>query len=270
MKSPTLPEGRGLDVRVDGVSGTIVLRRPDRRNALSRNLTRQLMEALEDLHQQRTVRAVILTGAGTAFCAGSDLNELLESRESQTVHAQWFTDVSALRDLFLALLRFPKPVIAAVNGPALGTGMGLVAACDLAISCPEAAFGFPESLRGLTAGIAVPLLTFRVGAGRASQVLLRGDPISADDAYRIGLVQELVPHDLLWARSHELAAQIARLAPESVALTKRVLNETVGEHLATQLSAAAAATATARTTEVSEEGIRAFLEKRPPDWNRSL
>jgi enoyl-CoA hydratase/carnithine racemase len=228
------------------------------------------VEALEDLHQQPAVRAVIVTGAGEAFCSGSDLNELLESRESASAHAEWFADVSALRDLFLALLGFPKPVIAAVNGPALGTGMGLAMACDLVITCPEATFGFPESLRGLTAGIAVPLLSFRIGAGRASQVLLRTDPISAEEAYRIGLVHEVVSHDLLWARSHEFAAQIARLAPESVALTKRVLNETVGEQLATQLSAAAAATATARTTDASEEGVRAFLEKRSPDWSRSF
>ena len=181
---------------------------------------------------------------------------------------EWFADVTALRDLYVALLHFPKPVIAAVNGAALGTGLGLVGACDLTLACPEATFGFPEPQRGLTAGIAIPLLNFRIGAGRAAQLLLQGQPIVAQEAHRLGIIQELVPHDLLWARAHELAAQIAQLAPESIAITKRVLNETVGEHLLTELSAAAAATAAARTTDVSAEGVAAFLQKRPPDWDR--
>ncbi len=264
------PENACVTVRVDGPCGTIILRRPDRRNALSRELTRQLCEALQDLHQHRNVRAVILTGEGSAFCSGSDLNELQASRGSSEEHAQWFADLSAVQELYLAILRFPKPVIAAVNGAALGTGVGLVTACDLAIACPEAVFGFPESRRGLSAGITVPLLHFRLGASWTSQFLLRPEPVTAEQAYPMGLVQELVPHDLLWARANELAGEIMRLAPESVSLTKRVLNETVGESLITQLSVAAAATATARTTSVSEEGVAAFLQKRSPDWNRPI
>ena len=103
--------------------------------------------------------------------------------------------------------------------------------------------------------------------GGLLRLLMRGQPVAAPEAQRLGLVQELVPHDLLWARAHELAAEIAQLAPESVALTKRVLNETVGEHVLTELSAAAAATATARTTDASVEGVAAFLQKRTPKWD---
>ncbi len=267
MSSPPPSPAACLEVRVDGPSGTIILRRPRRRNALSRELIGRLREAFGDLHQQRTVRAVILTGAGSAFCSGSDLLELHESRQSEAAHVQWFADVTALRDLLVTLWQFPKPVIAAVNGGALGTGLALIAACDLTLACPEATFGCPESRRGLTAAIAVPLLNFRLGAGGAAQLLLRGQPVAASEAQRLGLVQELVAHDLLWARAHALAAEIAQLAPESVALTKRVLNETVGEHVLTELSAAAAATATARTTDASVEGVAAFLQKRTPKWD---
>ena len=158
-------------------------------------------------------------------------------------------------------------MIAAVNGPALGTGLALVAACDLTIACPEATFGCPESRLGLTAGIAVPLLNFRIGAGGAARLLMCGQPVAGTEAHRLGLAQELVPHDLLWAKARELAGAMAQLAPESVALTKRVLNETVGEPVLTALSAAAAATATGRTTDASAEGIAAFLQKRAPQWD---
>jgi len=247
-------------------SGTIVLNRPDKRNALSRQMLEELAQALDDLHQERKVRAVILTGAGTAFCAGMDLGEMQETSKQPDALLQWHADAVQYRELLDKLLQFPKPVIAAVNGPVMAGGAGLMLASDLVIAAPTARFGLPEPRRGLVAGIVSPLLVFRIGASHAANLLLTARTIEAAEAHRIGLYHDIVPEDLVWARAHELAGQIAESAPEALQLTKKMLNETIGEHLSTLLSAGAAASATARTTEAAREGLAAFLEKRPPRW----
>ena len=248
--------------------GTLILNRPEKRNALSRALLADLQEGLFDLHLERRVRAVIITGSGSAFCAGMDLQEMLATSETPeaAAQAQWQEDAMNYRDLVESMLRFPKPLIAAVNGPALAGGAGLMLACDLVVAGDTATFGLPEPRRGIVAGVVAPLLTFRVGAGRAAYLLLTSQTISAADAYRYGLFHELIGTDQVWARSVQLAAECAAGAPESLQLTKRLLNETIGESLGSQLSTGAAASATARTTEAAVEGLKAFVEKRPPVW----
>ena len=255
-----------LQVRVDGPCGTIILRHAARRNALSRELLGQLREAFEDLHRQKSVRAVVLTGAGSIFCAGSDLHEIQAAMSADDAFQQWATDAQRLCDLLEAMLRFPKPIIAAVNGPALGTGLALVAACDHVVAASEATFGAPEPELGLAAGVSAPLLAFRLGVGQAASLLLGGRSISAADAHQRGLVHEIVPFDLLWAKAHEVVSHISRGSATSLAMTKRLLNETVGESLLTQLASAAAVMAAARTTEEAREGLQAFREKRPASW----
>ncbi len=260
------PDQGSLQVRVDGPCGTVIIRWPDRRNALSRSLLEQLQQALEDLHRTKSVRAVVLTGAGSVFSSGTDLKELQTSLSAENAQQQWMEDAQRLCDLLVAMLRFPKPLIAAVNGPALGTGLALVAACDLVLAADTATFGSPEPDRGLVAGVTVPLLAFRLGAGPAASLLFRGSPMSAPDAQRLGLVHDLVAFDLLWAKAHSLVTEISKGNAMSLTLTKRILNETVGELLPVQLSNAAAIAASARTTEDAREGLSAFLEKRTPRW----
>ena len=247
-------------------SGTIVLNRPERRNALSRWMILQIAEALDDLHQERKVRAVILTGAGSAFCAGIDLHEVHETSKQQDAWEQWHRDAVQIKELYEKMLLFPKPIIAAVNGPAVAAGAGLVLASDIVVAAPEARFGTPEPRVGLVSGLVTPLLAFRVGAGPASNLLLTGRLVEAAEAHRLGIYHELTSSDTIWARAHQLAEQCARCAPESLQLTKRVLNETVGEFLGTCFATGAAATATARTTEAAAEGLQAFVEKREPEW----
>ena len=248
-------------------SGTIVLNRPDKRNALSRQMLADLMQALDDLHQERKVRAVILTGAGTAFCAGMDLSEMQATAQQPDSQLQWHQDAVQYRELIDKLLQFPKPIIAAVNGPAIAGGAGLVLASDVVIGTPEAKFGLPEPRRGIVAGLVSPLLVFRVGGSHSSNLLLTARTIEPPEAHRIGLYHEVVPNEFVWARAQELAGEIAQSAPGALLLTKRMLNETIGEHLQTLLSAGAAASATARTTEAAREGLAAFLEKREPKWD---
>lgn len=247
-------------------TGTLILNRPEKRNALSRALLGELTELLGDLHLEKRVRAIVLTGAGTAFCAGMDLTEMQETAKSDRAHAQWQDDALMYRDLLEQMLRFPKPLIAAVNGPCLAGGAGLMLACDIVVAAETATFGLPEPLRGITAGVVSPLLHFRVGGGQSARLLLTSATINAVEAHRIGLFHELIHPDQLWPRAVEISKQIARSAPEALLLTKRMLNETIGEHLFTLLSAGAAISAAARTTEAAAEGLAAFLEKREPNW----
>jgi methylglutaconyl-CoA hydratase len=242
------------------------LNRPEKRNALSRTLILELRQAFSDLHQERSVRAVILTGAGSSFCAGMDLAEMHETREQEDAQEQWHYDVSIYKELLEQMLQFPKPIIAAVNGPALAGGAGLVLASDIVIASPEATFGLPEPKRGLVAGIVAPLLFFRMAGSVSADLLLSARVLNAEEGLNLHLFRELVKNDLLWARAHQIAEEIAQCAPESLQLTKKILNETIGEQLSTTLAAGAAASATARTTEAAAEGLNAFLEKRQPEW----
>jgi methylglutaconyl-CoA hydratase len=255
-----------VQVKVHAPSGTIILNRPERRNALSREMLREIVQAFHDLHQEKRVRAVVLTGAGSAFCAGMDLAEMQATAKEPDAQAQWYNDSVLYSELLEVMLRFPKPIIAALNGPAIAGGMGLALGSDLVLACPSATVGLPEPRRGLVAGMVSPLLAFRVGAGQAARLLVTARIIPVDEAHRIGIVHEVVGDDLIWARAHELAKDCAESAPEAIQLTKRMLYDTIGEHLMTQLTSGAAISATARTTEAAVEGLAAFLEKRTPKW----
>jgi len=253
-------------IHVHESTATVVMNRAAKRNALSREMLAELSQAFDDLHQERRVRAVILTGTGPAFCAGMDLAEMLDASKSSDAHARWQEDAIAYRDLVQQMLLLPKPIIAAVGGAAMAGGAGLVLASDIVIAAEGASFGLPEPRRGLVAGLVAPLLAFRVGGGPAGYLMLTAAPIFAGEALRLGLFHEVVQPDHLWPRASEVAAGCAESAPEAIQLTKRMLNETVGEHLSTLLSAGAATSATSRTTEAAREGLAAFREKRPPRW----
>lgn len=255
-----------IKIKKHAPSGTIILNRPDKRNPLSRELIFELQQAFEDFHLERSVRAVILTGAGTTFCSGMDLQQMLGTSKQPNALAMWHEDAVQYKELLETMLRFPKPIIAAVNGPAVAGGAGLVLASDVVIAVHEAKFGLPEPRRGLVAGLVAPLLVFRIGAGYSANLLLTGELISAEEARRVHLYHQLVSTDLVWAKAHEIAVTCARSAPESLLLTKRMLNETIGEHLGVLLAAGAATSATARTTQAAAEGLAAFLDKREPKW----
>ena len=257
-----------IDVKVTGAVGTIVLNRPERRNALTRSMLSQLAEALGDLHMEKRVRAIVVTGAGPAFCAGMDLLEMQATAmlpDDQKVQ-EWGESAETYREVVQQMMELPKPIIASVNGPAVAGGAGLVLASDVVVASPTAQFGLPEPRRGIIAGIVAPLLAFRAGAGTAARLLLTSLLISADEAHRLGLYHELIDENRLWARCVQLGEECAAGAPEALQLTKRLLYETIGEQLATQLTVGAAMSATSRTTEAAQEGLAAFVEKRPPKW----
>jgi methylglutaconyl-CoA hydratase len=260
--------GEAVEVRVTDSVGTIVLRRPDRRNALTRSMVGQLQVAFSDLYQEKRVRAIILTGAGTAFCAGMDVHEMHATSDLPEAEREreWGEASDEFRQLLWQMIELPKPIIASVNGPAVAGGAGLVLASDIVVACDAAQFGLPDARRGVVAGVVGPLLAFRVGAGTAARMLLTSSLYPAQEAFRLGIYHEMIDYDRLWARCVEIGAECAAGAPEAVQLSKRLLCETIGEYLATQLTVGAAMSATARTTEAAREGLEAFVQKRPPEW----
>lgn len=255
-----------IATRKDSPSGTIVLQRPECRNAISRAMVEMLIEAIEDFQQERAVRALILTGSGDSFSSGTDLAELQKTRDEKDALEIWHRDASRFQELIELMLRFPKPIICAVDGVALGTGLALVLASDLVLATPKSQFGLPEGKRGLVAGVSAPLLNFRAGVGSAASLLYTGKNVTAEDAHRMGIVHQMVDANLIWASAYETAKACASNSIQSLQMTKQLMNETVGEQLFTQLSIGAANMATARTTDAAIEGVDAFLDKKDVDW----
>jgi 2-(1,2-epoxy-1,2-dihydrophenyl)acetyl-CoA isomerase len=210
----------GLRVEIDGPVATLTLDRPEALNALTVPVKVALREALESIAVDRAVRAVILTGAGRAFCAGQDRAE----REGPDA-APLEVDVrERYNPIIRALRSMPQPVIAAVNGVAAGAGASLAFACDLRIAAEGARFVLAFGRIGLVPDSGASWFLPRlVGAARAAELALVGDPVTAEDALRIGLVSRVVPGATLLDEARAMADQVAANAPGAAALTKRLL-----------------------------------------------
>ena len=260
----------GVRVRVDVPGATVILDRPERLNAITPGMIAELEVILDDLQQEKRVRAITITGAGDYFSTGTDLQEMAKSMERRDQHGllqlsvmQGFHDeVRAMQQLLELLLRLPKPVIAAVNGPALGFGAALVLACDYVLAGPAASLAWPETKWGLAPGLSAPLLKRRVPSAQATSLLCFGKSVNAELGCRLGLFDEIIANDLLWAMAQHKAQELASLAPNAIALTKRLLCETIDEVLFSQLAVAAANTAAARTTLEAIDGVSAFASRK--------
>jgi len=244
---------------------TITLNRPDKRNAISYELIDDVTSALKQAAQS-SAKVVILTGAGSAFSAGMDL-ENLKGLLGRTPE-QNLEDSRTMAGLFRALYDFPKPTIAAVNGAAIAGGTGLATLCDFTLAVPEARFGYTEVRIGFVPGIVSSYLIANVGEKRARDLLLTGRLFSAEEAYRFGLVTEIVSPDQLMSRALQLAAQLMENSPASLETTKRLLSSYTKEQLDRQLVSAIRENAAVRQTPDFKEGITSFLEKRKPKWTK--
>jgi methylglutaconyl-CoA hydratase len=247
-----------------GPIAVLTLNRPDRRNALSRRLVAELSDALDSLAADLTVRVVVLAAAGSVFCAGMDLKEAEESSRSVENDGRAVDDTQAIADLVDQIHRFRRPVIAAMQGSALAGGAGLALACDFVIAAREAQLGYPEVRRGLVAAIVLHDLVRQVGDRKARELLLTGAPISADTALSWGLVNCVVPADRVREEAISLARSLLECAPLALTSIKRLLDEATGRP--PDLRGAAAVSAAVRVGAEASEGMRAFLEKRPPAW----
>jgi methylglutaconyl-CoA hydratase len=242
---------------------TITLNRPERRNAISPQMMEELGAALDEAASS-SVRAVILTGEGRAFCAGMDL-DLLQSTAS-AAQEETLEAARKMARVFLGLYRFPKPVIAAVNGAAVAGGCGLATLCDFTLAVPEAKFGYTEVRIGFLPALVSVFLTRQIAEKHASDLLLTGRIIDAAEALRIGLITEVVAADRLMARARELAATLAANSPESLMRTKRLMRSYAAAEIDSEIELALQENAAIRQTADFREGVASFLEKRAPKW----
>ncbi|MGA2859182.1 MAG: enoyl-CoA hydratase-related protein [Candidatus Sulfotelmatobacter sp.] len=252
-----------IQLAYDGGTATITLNRPEKRNAISFELIDDLLRALDEIAKSESI-ILILTGAGKAFCSGMDLENLkaLLDRSPE----QNLKDSETMVRLFRSLYEFPKITIAAVNGPAIAGGTGLALLCDFTLAVPEAKFGYTEVRIGFVPAIVSTFLLRQVGEKQARDLLLTGRLFGAEEALRMGLINELVAPEKLIARARELAALLMENSPASLRATKQLLNDHARAELDAQIEAAVRENAAVRTTADFREGIASFLEKRRPVW----
>jgi len=245
-------------------AAVLTINRPERRNALSRALIQALSDTVSRARDDAAVRCVILTGAGNVFCAGMDLAELQETLAAGVQDSPVWEDSLRLGRLFDLLYTLPKPTVAAINGPAVAGGAGLVTVCDLALAVPEAKFGYPEVRRGLVAAMVMTHLLRHVGERMARYLLLTGEMIDAETAEATGLINEVVPASLLQEKALLLGRSLAEGGPSALAQTKALLHQFSRQ--AVSVEEAAKASAAPRLTEECRQGLTAFFAKRPAPW----
>jgi methylglutaconyl-CoA hydratase len=245
-----------------GPAALLTINRPDKRNALSRGLIASLAEAFHHAANDAAARCVILTGNGLAFCAGMDLDELRGTLGADS--GKVWDDANKLSTLYDFIYRLPKPTIAAVNGAAVAGGAGLVSVCDLALSVPEAKFGYPEVRRGLVAAMVMPHLLRHVGERAARWLLLSGELIDAVEALRMRFINAVVAPEHLLDAADSWAKSLAEGGPKALAQTKELLRTFSRQALSVE--ELAKASAEPRLTDEARQGIAAFFDKKPVPW----
>ena len=243
-----------------GAIGTLTLNRPEARNALDLVMRRELLAALEEIENDPSVRVVVLTGAGGHFSAGGDVKTMKPGSGAAEGRAR----VAALNRLIVRLVEFPRPVIAMVDGFAVGAGCNLALCCDLIVASDRARFGEVFAKIGLVPdGGGSWLLPRLVGMARAKELIFTADIIDAAEAARIGLVNRVVPAAELTAATRALAERIAQGPPKTLAMAKHMVNRAATSNLADALDVEAYSQAIAISGDEHREGLAAFFEKRP-------
>jgi methylglutaconyl-CoA hydratase len=242
---------------------TITLTRAEKRNAISWQMMEELSVALVEIAAS-PARAVILTGEGRAFCAGMDL-DMLQATASRSLEENK-QDSRKMARMFLGLYRFPKPVIAAVNGAAIAGGCGLATLCDFALAVPEAKFAYSEVRIGFLPALVSVFLMRQIPEKHAADLLLTGRIIDAAEAARMGLISEVVAAEKLMSRARELGAILAANSPESLKRTKHLIRSYAASEIDREIELALQENSGIRQTADFREGVASFLEKRPPKW----
>ena len=256
-----------LDYLQQGHVVTLTMNEPERRNPLTGNTAvPEFLAAIDRIHNDRSVRAVILTGAGSAFSSGGDVRNMQRQAAGEVSGMQIRHEYrTGIQRLPLALFNLEVPVIAAVNGAAVGAGLDLACMCDIRIASEKAKFAESFVKLGIIPGDGGAwLLTRLIGMSRAAEMVFTGDAIDARQAEQWGLVSRVVPPDQLLPAAREMAARMAANPGHAVRLAKRLLREAMHTRLDTMLEMAAAFQALAHQTDDHREAVAAFLEKRPP------
>lgn len=243
----------------------ITLNRPEKRNAFNSHLVQAITEAFVEAARDTNVRGVLLRSEGTAFCAGADLAYLQQLQDNS--YEDNLGDSEKIASMYSAVYTLPKPVAAAVQGPALAGGAGLVAVCDFAVAVPEATFGFTEVRIGFIPAIVSYFLVRRIGRAHAAPLLLTGRIINAEEALRLGLVHAVASPETLESKAIEILNTLYReVSPQAFATTKQMLDTLPLMSLCRALEEAARLNAEARSTKDCRKGIAAFLNKTPLNW----
>ncbi|MGA2635783.1 MAG: enoyl-CoA hydratase-related protein [Terracidiphilus sp.] len=242
---------------------TITLNRPEKRNALNPLLIEELTEALREA-ETCDCGIVILTGAGSAFCAGLDM-EYLETMSASNAQ-EHRRDSENMALVLRTLYDFPKPIISAVNGPAIAGGMALATIPDFTLASPEAKFGYTEVRVGFIPAIVASFLIRQVGELRTRELLLSGRILKAQEAQQLGLVTQIVEHDDLMPSARALAQTLLQNSPQAMQAVKRLLAKHSRRRLDEEIEDAIEANSQQRSTEDFKEGVKAFFEHRRAEW----
>lgn len=250
-----------------GAALWITLHRPEVRNAFNAGIVAELRAAFAGVTAGGAVRAVVLAGAGASFCAGADIG-LMRAMAAYS-HKENVADALGLALLLEAVEGCAVPVIARVQGAALGGGVGLVAACDIVIAAQNALFGFSEARLGIAPAVIAPFVLRKIGPGQARALFLTGECFDAARAAQIGLVHRVTPPDGLDAAVEESVTAVASCGPEALRACKQLITAVPGLSREEARQFTAEMNATLRASEEGQEGLRAFLEKRTPCFVKS-
>jgi enoyl-CoA hydratase/carnithine racemase len=263
---------RTRDVEIERQAGVLVLTlaRPERRNSLSEAMLGALQAGIDEASQDAGVRAVVIAAKGTAFCAGHDLKELSARRSDADGGRAYYALIMRLcADLMRAIVRCPKPVIAAVQGTATAAGCQLVASCDLAVAAEQASFATPGVNIGLFCSTPMVALSRNVPRKRAMEMLLLGEMLPAHAAAEYGLVNRVVPTAKVMHEALAMARLVASKPPATLAVGKEAFYRQIEMPLAEAYDYASGVMVTNMMHGEAKEGIGAFIDKRPPVWDKS-
>ena len=251
-----------------GPVAQITLNRPEVRNAFNDEVIAELTTAFTELGQNQEVRAIVLAASGPAFCAGADLNWM--RRMADYTHAENLADAAQLAEMLRVIYTCPKPTVARIQGDVYAGGMGLVAACDMAVSVDTANYCLSEVKLGLYPATISPYVIRAMGARAAHRYFLTAERFDAVEALRIGFVHAVVSAEQLDAKVAELTQALASASPDAVQKCKTLLHDVAGQHIdAALIAATVQGIASIRASAQGKEGVQSFLQKRKPAWLRS-
>lgn len=254
-----------LQLNMQGGVATLVLNRPEVRNAFNDEVIAELTQAFADLGQRDDVRCIVLAAEGVAFCAGADLNWM--KRMADYTHAENLADAGMLAEMLRVVYTCPKPTIAKVQGDVYAGGTGLVAACDIAVSVDTAGYCLSEVKLGLIPATISPYVIRAMGARAAHRYFLTAERFSAAEALRIGFVHEVVPAAELDAKVAELAKALVGAGPQAVRLCKKLVQDVAEQEITPALiRSTVESIADIRVSPEGREGVQSFLQKRKPSW----
>jgi methylglutaconyl-CoA hydratase len=249
----------------DGIA-RVTLARPDVRNAFNANVIAELHDIFARIAAADDVRAVVLAGEGKVFCGGADVNWMRESLDlSFEANA---IDAERMSDMFRAIDNCPRPVIARIQGAALGGGAGLAAVCDVAIAADDAIFGFTEVKLGILPAVISPFVLSKIGASQARALFLTGERFDAARALRIGLVHDVVPADALDTAVDKCIGEIRSAGPYAVSAAKLLIRRVLASTYEDSRAITTRAIADQRISPEGQEGLRAFLERRKASFHQ--